>query len=227
MKYSHFFIVICVLVFLIPASLLSQLNVGVLGGLNLSNAKIEDNGGYDPATSGQTGFVGGLQLEKSFTENIRLGMNVIYMRSGIKVMTIEDFEFDVWASYIEVPLYFKWSFGSEIRPHLFIGPSIGFLLNSDVELEMGGVNFSGDFSTVLENLNYSILIGAGIDIPVSRGNLFFQARYMQSFYDILKGGVFELKAGETLREQAEADEADKIFTRGFQFIAGYTFPLGL
>ncbi len=227
MKYRHFFICLCILVFLIPVSLHSQINLGVLGGLNLSDAKIEDNTGSEFETSGQTGFVGGLLLEKSFTENIRLGVNVLYMRHGVKVKTIEDLEFDVRASYIEVPLYLKWSFGSEVRPHLFIGPNIGFLLNSDVEVELAGVNFTGDFSTVLKNLNFSLIVGAGVDIPIARGNLFIQASYLHSFYDIMKGGVIELKAGETLRQEATTDEGDKIFTRGFQFMAGYTFPLGL
>jgi len=226
MKLSTFFSVIIMASLIIPRTAGAQFGVGALGGLNFGDAKIEDDQGNTIEAKGQTEFGAGVLAEFDLNEDLTLGTNILYLKKGVEATTADGLVFNVWAGYIEVPLYLKYSFGEKTRPYFFIGPSVGFLAHSEVDIEVVGLPFNGDFSTVLENMDYSIVIGAGLDIPLWKGNLLIQGRYTYGFYDILKGGTVELKAGETLREYATVNEGDKIFTRGIHLFAGYTLPLG-
>ncbi len=225
MKCTNVFGILYVLFGVLSVFAQDQFELGILAGPNFSDAKIEDNEGRPSEVTGKTKFGGGIQLEKALSDNFTLGINILYNRNGVEVRNDDNIIFDVWADYIEVPLYLKISTGKEIRPHLILGPSIGFLLSSEVDVALGGLPFNGDFSTVLEKTNFSLVVGAGVDLPVWKGHAFIQGRYVYGIRDVLKGGTFELKAGETIRTEATVDPEDNLFTRGFQIMAGYSFPI--
>jgi hypothetical protein len=210
---------------LVPVFAVAQLEVGVLSGLNFSDAKIEDNLGSNVEVTGQTAYGAGVLLQYQLSDHLSLATNVLYLGKAIAARNEAGLVFDVRAGYIEMPLYLKYSFGSRVRPFLFLGPTVGFLLDSEVEIDLAGLQFSGDFSTVLNDFDFGLIAGAGLEIPLWRGSLLIRGSYSYGFYDLLKGGTVELKAGQTLREQATIDKGDKLFTRGIQLLAGYTLPL--
>jgi hypothetical protein len=214
-----------VLMLLIPMLSRAQVDAGLLGGLNFSDARIKDNLGNEMEATGQTEFGVGILAEFGLAENLSIATNVLYMRKAVEVKNDENLVFDVWARYIEIPLYLKYSFGEKLKPHVFLGPTIGFLLNSEVDVDLFNLRFNGDFSTVLQNMDYGVLIGAGAEFPIWKGNLIVQGRYRYGFYDVLKGGAVELKAGQTLRETVDIDPGDNLYTSEIQIMVGYTLPL--
>lgn len=216
---------ITALFIMMPVFVSAQLEVGVLGGLNFSDAKIDDNTGSVVDVTGQTVFGSGVLVQYQLSENLSLGTNVLYLRKAIEAKNASGLVFDVRADYIEIPLYLKYSFGKRIRPYLILGPTAGFLLNSEVEIDLMDITFSGDFATVMYGFDFGVVIGTGLEIPLWRGNLLIGGSYSYGFYDLLKGGAVELKAGQTLRQYATIDHGDKLFTRGIQLMAGYTLPL--
>jgi len=225
MAANLFRVFITVLFIMMPMFAAAQLEVGILGGFNFSDARIENNSGGNIDATGKTVYGAGVLAQYQLSENLSLGTNILYLRKAIDARNEDDIVFDIWADYIEIPLYLKYSFGNRIRPYLVFGPTLGFLLNSEVEIDLIGLPFSGDFSTVMNDLDFGVLIGAGLEIPLWSGKLFICGRYSHGFYDVLKGGTVELKAGETLREYATIDKGDKWFSRGTQLMAGYSWPL--
>ena len=203
----------------------NEVNLGVIGGLNISDAKIEGADGDEMKTSSQNQFGVGILAELVLTENVSLGTNILYLKKSVTVETDDPQSFDVWAGYIEVPLYIKASFGTEIRPYILAGPSLGLLLNSEITTEFGGIDFTGDFIDVLKNSEFSIVFGVGVEVPVWQGLAFIQARYAYGIQDILKGGTVQLRAGETLQLPATINAGDNLYTRNFLILAGYSIHL--
>jgi hypothetical protein len=204
----------------------NEVNLGVIGGLNISDAKIEDNEGDDPKTKSQNEFGTGILAEIALSDNVTFGANILYIRKGVKVGPVDDdVIFDVWADYIEIPLYFKFSYGTDIRPYALIGPSLGLILSSEVDVEFGGINFTGDFKEVLKTSEFSIVFGAGIDAPIWIGRAFIEGRYLYGIQDVLKGGAVLLRAGESLQIQANIEGSDDLFTRNYLILAGFSVPL--
>jgi hypothetical protein len=203
----------------------AQVRTGVIVGPNFSSAKVVDNLGDMLEVEGQTEFGAGLTVEKVFTQNLSMGANLLYLRKGVRVTTVENLGFDVWAAYLEVPLFLKYSFGEKIRPYISFGPTVGLLLKSEADVDLLGLVFNGDFSTVLQNMDYGLFIGGGIEIPVWKGSLLIEGRYAYGLYDIIKGGVVEMKAGKTLRQEATVDPGDELYTRGIQIMLGFSYPL--
>jgi hypothetical protein len=226
---KNILIPVCLLFLFCAAPLFAQMKAdfGVIGGLNISDAKIEDDEGDDPKTESRNKFGTGILAEIALGDNVTFGANILYLRKGVKVGPVDDQEsiFNVWADYIEIPLYFKYSYGTDIKPYVLVGPSLGILLSSEIDVEFGGINFTGDFKEVLKNSEFSIIFGAGLEAPVWIGRAFIQGRYMYGIQDVLKGGVVQLRAGETLQLQADIEAGDDLFTRNFLILAGFSVPL--
>ena len=201
-----------ILIGMIPILCRAQVQGGLIGGLNFSDARIEDNLGNEMETTGQTQFCAGILAEISLAGNLSIGTNVLYAQKAVEVINEDNLIFDVWSGYIEIPIYLKYTFAEKVNPHLILGPTVGFLLKSEVDVEVLGLRFNGDFSNVLENMDYGIMVGAGVEFPVWKGKMIVQGRYRYGFYDVLKGGNVELKAGQTLRETATIDPGDKLYT---------------
>jgi hypothetical protein len=210
---------------IVAATAQNRVDIGLIGGLNISDAIIEDDAGDDPETSSVNEYGIGIQAELQIHNNVALGANILYLRKGVKVETSDPLTFNVWAGYIEVPLYVKYSFGTTIRPYVMAGPSLGFLLNSEVDVPFGGLTFNGDFKPVLKNMEFSVLFAVGVTAPVWIGQAFIQGRYVYGFQDMIKGGTILLKAGETLRQEVTIDAGDNLYTRCYMIFAGFSVPL--
>jgi len=226
MKLINAIICLVLLSVLFPVFAQNQVDIGLIGGLNISDAKIEDNEGDDPKTWSENEFGFGIQAELLIHKNVALGTNILYLRKGVEVEADNNLVFDVWAGYIEIPIYIKIFFGEKIRPYLMAGPSLGLLQKSEVDVEYLGIQFTGDFTDVLKNSEFSVFFAAGVDIPVWIGRAFIQGRYVYGVQDLIKGGTIVLKAGETLQiDDVTVESGDDLYTRGYQILAGFSFPL--
>src|SRR5207237_4524829 len=91
---------------------------------------------------------------------------------------------DLNLAYLEIPLLAKVGFGSKnVRPYLFFGPSLGFLLSANTHqvATSNGVIVSDatvDETNSFNTFNLSLLFGAGASYQLSGGTqLFLDAGY--------------------------------------------------
>lgn len=102
----------------------------------------------------------GVILNYSTSEHIGLAADVLWSVEGGRVEDNEGYEADLTLQYIRVPLKFVYFFGAfenDFRPKITIGPSLGFLLHAESDIENLGT------STVTSSYN-SFDIGANASI---------------------------------------------------------------
>lgn len=131
----------------IPAS--AQVQVGVMGGLNLAKLNVDPDMGLD--ISNRTAFGAGGVLQVGLAENLSLQLQPMYLQNGAK----GEGEFSdrgsglsgkaettVKAAFLEVPAMLKFNLSSgNTKPYIMAGPMIGFLLSNKQETKITGSGF--------------------------------------------------------------------------------------
>ena len=202
-----FFTVITVL----PAS--AQVSLGVLGGLNIANLKLDQGDMEGAEFSTRTVFGFGCVLDYDLSQNIALRLEPMYLQKGADIeWEGYEGEFIIKLSCLEVPLMFKYSLSSDnINPYFMAGPSIGFNLSAKTEASSIGVSEETDIKDETQSIDFSLDFGAGVSAPMGNNSIFLEARYALGLTNIID-------------DPASPD--DDVKTNGIQFLAGITFPLG-
>ncbi|KAA3660814.1 MAG: PorT family protein, partial [Calditrichaeota bacterium] len=115
--------------------------------------------------------------------------------------------------YIEVPVLLKFLFGqNDVKPYAMVGPSIGYLLSSKMEYDLG-IFGSGeeDIKDETKSIDFGVGFGGGVTMPMGKNSIFVEARYAIGFVN--------------LNDDPEDTETE-IKTNGFQVFVGMTFPIG-
>ncbi len=216
-------VVLCVLFTALTAN--AQHQIGVIGGLNFADLSISHPDDSIEKNSTDRKFGIGALLALDIGKQYSLQIQPMYLvKGGTAVPDPGDPEYGFSASYLEVPLLLQKSFGSKFRPYLLAGPTIGFLLSSEVEVELNGTLFTADLKDVSEKIDLGLSLGAGMSYPVSNFTFFLEARYTLGVKDILKGGPIQFKAGNLVLDE-ELEPEVEIKTRGINIMAGITIPL--
>lgn len=143
----------------------------------------------------------------SFNEHLGINAKLLFSQMGTQ---LENSDNRVRLNYIQLPLsvvYFLGSTGNKIRPKLFAGPYMSYLIgaydkNDDKIVDLNGndIYFNTDFGgTIGAGLNFIIADRKWLNIDVS---------YSSSFYSILD-----------VPESANRNS-------GLQLNAGVSFPIG-
>jgi hypothetical protein len=201
--------------------------LGVFGGVNFADLTGKDNQGDKLNVSTQNIFGVGAVMGLNLNQNFSLQLEPMYLQKGGVLLQeppdTEEITFKM--SFIEVPLLLKVQFGDQIRPYIMGGPTVGFLLSSKLESEIGGLLFKGDVKHITRKVDFGVGLGAGVSIPLGSSNIFLDGRYTLGLTDLNKGGTFTAKAGDIITK-GEVDEAVEISTKGFQIMLGVAFPVG-
>lgn len=219
------FLIVALLVLFFSMSASAQHRIGVIGGLNIANVDAE----FDDATmdvSNKTVFGLGGVVDLRLNENFSLYMQPLYQQKGALVTEVEDnLEFPFMFAFWELPVFLKAEFGSTVRPYLIAGPTVGYLLSADTEVEYSGVTFTGDLKEVTEDFDFGLGFGAGLRYPIGTVSIFVESRYTLGLVNMQKGGTFEISAGPIVEEITWDKEVDAYKNRGIQIMAGVTFAL--
>ena len=205
-------------------------NAGFIGGMNISDLYFENNqGANDQDISSLTLFGAGAVFDIKLSDNSSLLFEPMYLQKGGKIEEGSDPmnqpPGEIISAYFELPVLLKLTYGEEFKPYILLGPSFGYLLSSDLEMKLAGYNFTGDFSTVMEDFDLGLVIGLGLQYPVDFGNLFIEAKYSYGLLNQMKGGTVTIK-DQGIEIDLDVDkEADEFINRGFQIMVGMTFPL--
>lgn len=179
------------------------LEVGVAGGLNLSQMDIQPQ----LRQTMLKGINGGIQArytsEKYFSMICAAQLEVNFSQRGWE----EEFDAELPYSYsrtlnyIEIPFMAHLSWGKEPRGLQFfinLGPQIGFLL-SDSEEYGGGIDPATRPESVRpiygkeidKSFDYGIVGGAGLELKTKAGNFFVEGRYYYGLSDIFNNSKID------------------------------------
>ncbi|WP_338764448.1 porin family protein [Bernardetia sp. ABR2-2B] len=189
----------------------STTSFGIKGGVNLANFRGEDV----KDASNRTAFNIGALLNYSVAESVGLSFEVDYSSQGavnegstlnVGGIDITTDDATVKLDYLRTTLLFNYYMGSSemnIRPELFAGPYLGFLLNSQAK------SGSGDYEDYPDNTfkgtDFGAAFGAGLHIRVGeRMWLVPDVRYnlgLSNIYDsdnvTARNGVLSVNLGLT------------------------------
>ena len=203
------------------ASIAGELYFGLKGGMITSNVTgVPDE--WSDSQDYRTGFTGGVFLNYAFDNEFSVQPELLYVPKGTGGTLnygFMDAGAEAQLDFLEMPVLAKYTFstGGKFRPCIFVGPSIGVAVDSDLELSTGMMSTSMDISRFTSDTDFGIVAGAGIGYETSRGLLTFDARYQRGFTNVLEDAEFEFD-GETY-----TINVDDFKHYGFAFMLGFQF----
>ncbi|MCX5801035.1 MAG: porin family protein [Candidatus Eisenbacteria bacterium] len=202
------------------ASAAGEVSVGVKGGVITSNVTgIPEQWG--DAQDYRISFTGGVFLNYAFDDALSLQPELLYTPKGFKGNLYDGF-IDVDATpmidFLELPVLVKYTFpGARLRPCIFAGPSLGFVVDSNLKISAGWLATNIDISRFTNDTDFGIVAGAGLDYETSYGVLTFDARYQRGFANIIESAEFEINGSP------QTITVDQFKHYGFSFMMGYRF----
>lgn len=171
--------------------------IGVRGGLGIAGENITPP--FSDFTLGtRTGFLLGGQLDYWFAPQWALSVQMLYDQKGATLQSVSNGGVttetdDLSLGYLEIPVLAKLGFGtSDIRPYLFAGPSLGFLLSANTHqvVTQYGVTASDqtvDETNTFNTVDLSLLFGAGVSYQIAGGpQLMLDAGYALGLVNVEK-----------------------------------------
>lgn len=200
----------------------AQWSVGIMGGVNFSDMKAD----VDIKSRTLTSF--GAVVEYSMIDQLSLVALPTYVQNGgIRVRTETEPELTIKGSYLDMPIFLKYSFSfiKVMKPFLFAGPSVEYRLNLKMKGEFAGLDITADLKNVSKDFDLGIGLGAGVEIPLDILSIVIEGKYYLGLTDQHKNGTF-LADAEGLTIEGKFDDTNKFKYRGIQIIAGITFTIG-
>jgi opacity protein-like surface antigen len=206
---KYYSLVVAMMIVAAPAS--AQFSIGVQGGANMANLDVTSSEDFDTETL--TGFMAGLVFDYAIGTNMAISVQPSYIGKGATTESEAsiDPEFDldteVSLTYIELPILFRYAFGSgNIQPFVEAGPAIAFLTKA--EAKAGSA--TEDVKDSVKSTDFSGAIGAGVNFGVGNNTIFAGARYTMGLSDI----------------NDDSSDDSEFKTKGIQLLAGFKLPIG-
>ena len=165
--------------FLFTADSSAQVGFGIKGGINFATP-----GGADVASivKSRTGFAAGGYLEVSLPLLLTIQPEILYTTKGFKMeqnvtqlgQTYSSNSTNTY-SYLEIPVLVKYSLPVPIvKPSLYVGPEVGFLLSAKNTYQATGIpSTDDDIKSSITNTDFGAVFGASAHLLVAD----FDVRY--------------------------------------------------
>ncbi len=186
----------------------SAVDLGVIGGINNTTLKFEPEDNFD--MEGRNGAAFGLFMNLQTNEFLSLQITPMWVQKGGEARFDSDLldYAEYKANYFEIPVLARINFDAGmIKPYLIIGPSVGFQLDAEYVADDGSTT---DISDQTENMDFSLMGGAGLELEFDGLSLFGQFTYTHGLSDLDNDVIF----------------TDEIYTRQLGFHAGVSVPFG-
>jgi hypothetical protein len=188
---------------------------GVRGGVSFMTLDVDDSpGDADPDPDRRTGLmIGGFALLE-FAGPFALQPELMYIQKGASLETTVD-ETTITSTtrldYVEIPVLAKFQLpaSAPVSPSLFAGPTLGFNVAAETEVETeveGGESETNDVSDQVSGTDFGIALGGGVDIGLTTGTLMIDVRYALGLTNV-----------------DDTDEDTSINNQGFMITAGFAF----
>jgi len=157
-------------ILLFTASVFAQVGFGIKGGVNFASIGGAD---ADPGTGSLTGFAAGGYLDLNFPYLPRLQLEALYSTKGST--STQDFAaFGIQSvakrtrslAYLDIPVLIQIPFPTQaFKSNLYIGPDIGFLLDSKVKSQITGQPATTtDTRAMTTSTDYGLIGGANVHL---------------------------------------------------------------
>ncbi len=189
-------------------------SVGIIGSLNYAGLN-HNSFQYDGFMSLEKQTFGsfGVIYKRQIDEKWALSTGVNFTRRGVQSninqsIELYDMPIEVGArlihkmDYVEMPALVEYKFGNDnwkIRPYVFAGPMVAYESGYNIAAKAHlVVNFNlFDYEVDLGNNTFnrfdvSGVAGGGLSIPVKRGSINIDVRYIHGFSDILDNPIIDL-----------------------------------
>lgn len=205
------------LIFLIPFSLVAQLEIGFRVGVNMAELNVDkivaNPLNFSEHKGIQISGIFNFQLSKRFALQPELG----FVQKGFQyAMEGGDYQ-ELLTNYFELPLLAELGIpiGNKLQIFVDAGPSLSYLLSAkesvfDADIDkLTTDNVDFDIRKEFERLDYGLNIGGGFSLRFGRSRLRFDARYnlglnellaidsTQSVYNLAKNKVTNFSVGYT------------------------------
>ena len=204
----------------------AQISIGVRAGANLANVSFSDTSDLDigdPKT--RVGAILGAVLEMGITEKLAIQVEPSFIQKGWRIkdesqllgQTIK-IDGNYTFNYIDVPVLAKLRFnGENTGLYAFAGPTFGYMASGKYKVTS---EFAGQKETEEEDIEFDdedginrfdvgATLGAGFQLNLGGGRLFFDARYNLGLSNIA--------------DEEEVDDDFSIRNKGIGLSIGYLF----
>jgi hypothetical protein len=176
-KFYLLFVAFLLVVFVYP--LCAQIQIGPKAGLNISNLAGDEAEIFGESFDSKNGFTGGIFFMYQVNKFFAIQPEAYYTMKGA---TLDIMGIDITATfnYVEVPFLLKLIIpveGSNVRPSIFAGPSVGFNTTAKLKAEANGQSEEEDIDDVMST-EFSLAFGGGLGFMVGNNELGFDVRYI-------------------------------------------------
>ncbi|SRR5579883_490460 len=190
----------------------AQPMIGGRIGINIGNESLDPDptAGTGVSAGSHVGILVGPQFDYWFSHNWAFSTGLIFDQKGIG-FSEQGVSDNYVLGYLEIPLLVKQAFATGmVRPYIFLGPSIGFLLSATYN-PPSGQGASQDVKASYNGADFSLVGGAGLSIDINGPKIFFDAAYALGLVNIDNN-------------QQTGDNVN-IKSRDIRIAAGVMFPL--
>lgn len=164
-----------------------NLSLGVKGSIGHSWMSGDGTNKLKPA------YGAGLRLVYSANTNLGLGADLMFSAEGAKKEFGEGAtEIRSNLNYIRLApqaIYFFGEYGDALRPKIFAGPSLGFLVGGKTKTTIGNTTTSVSSDDLYRGFDLGALVGAGLNYRIAPGKwLNLDLGYTHGFIDQVEAG---------------------------------------
>ncbi len=209
---------------ILAGPVIAQYHVGLLGGLNHSDMYARDEDEVKSTTPRLLVSAGGI-ISRDLTQHVSLQVKALYLQKGSVIKnSYPDPDVTVSSVYLELPVHLKATYGEKLRPYLYLGPSLGIMISTDLESTTPYYHLKSDATDIMKVFDLGFGIGAGASLQIGRGTLFLESCITRSLGNLNEGGTLVWTAqGYSIQDQVEEEEEYR--NKGIQILVGYTIPL--
>jgi hypothetical protein len=218
MKKFTFALMLAAVLMFAAAPLFAEGNMmfGVKAGLNMANLSGDDVSN----TKIKMGVIGGAFGCYNINEIFAVQLELLYTMKGAGI-DIPVIDASIKADYFEIPLLLKVNMPTEgkIKPSIYAGPAIGFLMSAKAEA-MGA---SVDIKDYFKSTNFGIVAGAGVGYEMEKSLIFLEARYEVGLTTIAKENAGTISFDDEEESTSSSTTTPDVKTSDISILVGYGF----
>ncbi len=204
-RFNVLLLVILMVAFVGTTANAQLIGKGIKAGINLANLSGDDI----EETDMKIGLAVGGFITYGFTEMFAVQPEVLFMMKGAEYTETDPLIGDITAkfklNYIEIPVLVKVMIPTtgNVKPVIFAGPAVGFLMSANVEAEALGISIDDDIKDETKSIDFGLAFGAGVGFEITQGTITLDARYTLGLTTIddtadefdVKNGVISIMGG--------------------------------
>jgi hypothetical protein len=183
---------------------------GFKGGVSIATVGGDDANDAESRTT----FAGGFFAQADLSRNFGLRFEGLFFGKGASGEN-GNIEGELKFAYLELPILLvgQAPVSETVTISAFAGPTLGFNVGADAEIDFGGFEVSGDIGDEIADFEFGLAFGAGVGFEVGEVILVFDGRYDLGLTSIDDG-------------LSDTGEDLDLKNRAWAFMAGVGFPIG-